>query len=271
MGIKYNVSADFFRNWSPSMSYILGFIIADGSLEDASYLRGKYLRICSSDLEILDKIKKAMNSEHKIVVIKPRAFHLDGKSYISKEKYMIRIGSHEIYNDLINLGLMPNKSQVVRLPNIPREFLSYFVRGYLDGDGCINHYNKKDRLSVTFTSGSVLFLKDLANVISQAVGIKIHNVLENKRAYQIKYSTKEAILLLRYIYSDIKDNLYLNRKYKRFLDFMSAYPKWRDCVITDKSNKFSYGVVPKWLRELSAKQLCTGSTPVHAFSYCFSN
>ena len=39
------------------MAYVLGFIAADGSLEDASYLRGKYLRICSSDIEIIEKIK----------------------------------------------------------------------------------------------------------------------------------------------------------------------------------------------------------------------
>jgi hypothetical protein len=51
MGIKYKVDSNFFKTWTPSMAYILGFITADGSLENAAYLRGKYLRICSSDIE----------------------------------------------------------------------------------------------------------------------------------------------------------------------------------------------------------------------------
>ncbi len=53
MGIKYQINRYFFKVLSPEMAYVLGFITADGSLEDASYLRGKYLRICSSDKEIL--------------------------------------------------------------------------------------------------------------------------------------------------------------------------------------------------------------------------
>lgn len=225
MGIKYQVNSNFFKVWSPEMSYVLGFVAADGSLEDASYLRGKYLRICSSDMEILEKIKIVLNSKHKIVTIKPRDFIIDDNKYVSREQYMLRIGSHEIYNDLLGLGITPRKSKTINLPNVPFEFMAYFIRGYLDGDGCINLYKKKRRLSVTFTSGSKLFLERLSKIISFVLGIKIHNVFRNKRAFQMKYSTKEAIALLRYIYSDVVNELCLRRKYTTFLDFMRLYPQ----------------------------------------------
>jgi len=208
------------------MAYVLGFISADGSLEDASYLRGKYLRICSGDREILEKIKRAMDSEHTIVIVKPKEHCWYGKKYISKEQYMLRIGSHEIYNDLIILGITPRKSKTINLPKIPLDFVKSFFRGYLDGDGCINIYKKKKRLSVTFTSGSELFLRQLADKISLSVDIKAHNVFRNNRAFQIKYSTKEAAPLLKYIYSDAITSLYLERKYSKFLDFIKLYPKW---------------------------------------------
>lgn len=45
MGIKYKVNEDFFNEWSHKMAYILGCYYADGSLEDATYLRGKYIRM----------------------------------------------------------------------------------------------------------------------------------------------------------------------------------------------------------------------------------
>ncbi len=227
MGIKYKVNNNFFKTWSPEMSYVVGFISADGSLEDASYLRGKYLRLCSSETEVLEKIKTAMGSEHKMVKIKPREFTLGGKRYISKEQYMLRIGDHGLYNDLISLGITPNKSKTINLPNIPTKFLAPFIRGYLDGDGCVNIYDKKQRLTVTFTSGSKLFLEQLSRVINLIVGIKAHKVFNNNRAFQIKYSTKEAIPLLRYVYSDLGESLYLERKYKKFLDFIRLYPKWQ--------------------------------------------
>jgi len=228
MGIKYIINRNFFKSWSAEMSYVLGFVAADGSLEDASYLRGKYLRICSSDREILQKIKKAMVSEHTIVVIASKEFYMQGKKYISKEKYMLRIGSHEIYNDLIKLGITPRKSKIINLPNIPLGYMADFCRGYLDGDGCINLYTKKKRLSVTFTSGSELFLKQLAGIISMVVGIKSHNVFRNNRAFQIKYSTKEAMPLLRYVYYNTENGLYLERKYSKFLDYINLYPKWKN-------------------------------------------
>jgi intein/homing endonuclease len=254
MGIKYRVNEGFFKTWTPEMAYTVGFIAADGSLEDASYLRGKYLRVCSSDLEILKKIQGVMYSEHKIVVIKPRECLIAGKKYISREKYMLRIGSHGIYNDLVELGITPHKSKTINLPKVPLDVVADFLRGYLDGDGCINSNNKNKRLSVTFTSGSELFLEQLSKVIGFVVGGASHKVFSNKRAFQIKYSTREAIVLLRYIYSDCANELYLERKYKIFLEFLKLYPRWQG----------HNGAVPKRLRELSAKQLFTGSSPVRA-------
>lgn len=253
MGIKYAINDSFFKVWSKSMAYILGFIVADGCIQD-DHIRGKYLQICSGDEEILEKIKARLQSEHKITTIKPRKIMMWGKKYINKEQYSLRIGSHQIYNDLIELGITPAKSKTISLPTVPMAFVAHFVRGYLDGDGCISIYRHKQRLSVTFTSGSKVFLEQLGCMITKAWQIKMHNVFGNHRAFQIKYSTREAIPLLKYVYADIDDKFYLERKYNLFLNFLSSYPKWREYD----------GVVPKWLRELSAKQLCTGSNPVHA-------
>lgn len=104
------------------------------------------------------------------------------------------------------------------------DYVKDFFRGYLDGDGCINIYEKKNRLSLTFTSGSELLLKQLADAISMSIGIKSHNVFRNSHAFQIKYSTKEALRLLKYIYSDVAEELYLNRKHNIFLDFLRLCP-----------------------------------------------
>lgn len=226
MGIKYKIKRNFFKIWSKEMSYILGFIVADGSLEDASYLRGKYLRLYSNDVEILEKIKQAMHSEHKIIARSPSKFLYNGKKYISNGNYMVRIGNHEIYNDLIKLGVTPRKSKTIKFPQVPLQYLSHFIRGYLDGDGCIYSYKTRDRLSVVFTSGSKMFLQALSQVISSSYGTKEHNIACSDGVFQLMYSTKEAVKLLNSVYTESANNLFLNRKFQKYSDFIKKYPKY---------------------------------------------
>lgn len=226
MGIKYRIDKDFFKTWSQEMAYVLGFITADGSLEDASYLRGRYIRIYSKDKDILEKIKMVMNSGHRIVAIEPKQFLLRGKQYQSKRKYMLRIGNHELYNDLIKLGITPRKSKTIQLLSPPKFFSQYYLRGYLDGDGCIYCNTDRGRLRVIFTSGSKKFLEKLSTIINALLNLEVKKVSRNKHAFQIRYSTRESIPLLRYIYSDIRQGLYLQRKYKVYSDFIDLYSKW---------------------------------------------
>lgn len=49
-------------------------------------------------------------------------------------------------NDLINLGCIPRKTLVLKFPNestVPKQLIKHFIRGYMDGDGCISTYYKK--------------------------------------------------------------------------------------------------------------------------------
>ena len=130
MGIKYQADENFFKAWSPDMAYTLGYLYADGSLEDASYLRGKYMRVTSTDKSTIMKIRQWLKSEHSIVTMKPNWPN-------GKLRYLLRIGSHKLYDTLICLGLYPNKSLTVRFPKVPKKYLRHFVRGYFDGDGCV--------------------------------------------------------------------------------------------------------------------------------------
>jgi 5'-3' exonuclease len=63
MPIHRSLNHDFFKKWSPEMAYVLGFITADGNLNVGR--RGNcYLEINSTDKDILEKIKSALDSDH---------------------------------------------------------------------------------------------------------------------------------------------------------------------------------------------------------------
>jgi len=51
------------------MAYILGFLYADGNIIEANNSsRTNYFQFVSKDKEILEKIKKALNSNHQIKI-----------------------------------------------------------------------------------------------------------------------------------------------------------------------------------------------------------
>ena len=270
MGIKYKVNEEFFEKWSRDSAYIIGFIYADGHLENAPHIRGKYIRFTNTDYNLIEKIKKTIGSSHKIVVT-PAI----GKK---KEKYLLRIGSRKIYDNLAALGLTPRKSLNMRLPIIPRKFLSDFVRGYFDGDGTIAFENVNNRpynrLKVIFTSGSKEFLVSLAGSIKNKDIGKEGDVYNSHRSYQLLYRSIDAFNVLKFIYStvDKNDSLYLDRKYRKYKQLVTAPDKIRCGNLFDRSSRiWSYrtkmATYPSGLREESAKLRFSGSNPLVASSF----
>ena len=225
MGVKYKVNEGFFNKWGSTMAYVLGFLYADGSLEDASYLRGKYIRLTSTDKDIVFKIKKWLDSEHTIVYLNPNRQN-------GKRQYFLRIGSHKLYNSLTKLGLYPNKSLTIKFPKVPKKYLSDFIRGYFDGDGCVHlelSSGKKQKviikkLSVIFTSGSREFLQKLNFVLKKEVEVNQNNIYNSQRAFQLRYFTSDSIKLFKFLYKKVPQDFYFKRKFRIFVKYFKIRP-----------------------------------------------
>lgn len=192
------------------MAYVLGCLYSDGSLENSPYIRGKYVRFSNTEYDFVKNIRHLMGSEHTIT-----RFEAHGNR---QEKYLLRIGSHSLYNDLEALGLFPNKSLTMEFPSVPESYLADFIRGYLDGDGSviIEKY-KKDRddrrLKAIFTSGSKIFLESLDKCLQDFCYIKGPNLYNSHRSYQLVYRNWKAKKVLDFIYRNVNNSLYLKRKY----------------------------------------------------------
>ncbi len=235
MGIKYKVNENFFKTWSRNSSYVLGLLFADGSLEDAAYIRGKYVRLTSTDRSLIEQVKSSLNSRHKVVTIPSLGNR--------KEQYLLRIGSHKIYNDLENIGLHPRKSLDMELPHIPYRFLSDFVRGYFDGDGCIALEKIKNkphnRLKAIFTSGSKDFLASLSKILKQRCIGRTGKVYDSHRSYQLIYNSVDAVKLLEFIYSKAWERklLYLDRKYLKYTKLFLTPEAFRCGNLFDRQSR----------------------------------
>lgn len=203
------------------MAYVLGFMFADGSLIDSDdSSRTYYLSFFNNDLSLLAQIKKVLQSNHRIYVKPPRLMtHKSGK-YMSRTSYVLRIGNKNMYQDLIDLGLTHRKSNTMHLPYVPSEYFNFFLRGYFDGDGCINLYMAKrrqtNRLSLLFTSGSTAFLEEIAYRIGLELGIEPPKYNRSWGAFNLICRGVKATLVLDYIYSNLTIAPYLGRKYLKY-------------------------------------------------------
>lgn len=219
----WRVNQSFFTKWSEEMAYVLGFFVADGNLT-INPRGSKYIEFTSCDKYILERIREAMGSNHRIGE-KLRTIHTPSQ----KDCYRLQIGSKKLFEDLCSFGMIVKKSLVVRMPkSLPEKYLGHFVRGYFDGDGCI--YFKKHKikvrknlkwiLSLSFRSGSLHLLNDLKKRLARYTqgGFITGN---REHSWELVYSHNDSRALFHLLYDQMKSNLYLTRKHTKYLEVMS--------------------------------------------------
>lgn len=215
------INENFFKIWSPQMAYILGLIFADGAIEDVrKSSRTCYISITSNDKSLLGQVLKAMNSKHIIISREPRVITFKEKAYLCAKTFNLRIGNKTMFQDLINRGVRPRKSLTMKFPEIPFQFFSFFLRGYFDGDGCLNIYipkgQKAKRIKVIFTSGSCKFLSSLSEKLHSLIKTSLKRIYKSDGAFQLSYRKADSIKILSSMYKNLENAPYLVRKYKIF-------------------------------------------------------
>lgn len=155
---NYIINKRFFKEWSKEMAYVLGFIYADGCLSPPWSGNSTIARfsISQKEPEILAKIKKLIGCDKKLY---------KRNNWPKGLLYTLDIANEIMYEDLLTLGLSPAKSNIIQYPNVPKEYSNHFIRGVFDGDGSV--HENKNKLVVSFVSGSKTFLKSLQNIINE--------------------------------------------------------------------------------------------------------
>ena len=215
MPIYKEVNKNFFKKWTPKMAYVLGFIFADGNIIYTK--RGTWFwSLQITDEEILEDIKRSIGSTHKISKKK--------KIKNNKQTYRLQVGSKDMCNDLLDLGLTERKSKTILLPKVPEKYFSDFLRGYFDGDGGVwvglknkNQNTKTCTISTFFTSGSIDFLLSLQNILADQ-GLLGGSLVKKERGFDLKYSVKDSLILYKIMYNS-KCSLFLGRKKEKFEKF----------------------------------------------------
>lgn len=200
-GRIYTINERYFDNIdNQNKAYILGFIYADGFIRKDNLVLS--IVVHNKDVEILEKIKTELQSDIPIEYIK------------SKNHNRINICSKNICLSLNKIGCNNGKTFDLKFPNIDNDLIPHFIRGFMDGDGCISisskKYGKYISLSFVGTKDMMHSLKDILNVDNR--------VTFYRNAYALHIGKEsDVIRILDWIYKDA--NIYLDRKYKKYLEF----------------------------------------------------
>lgn len=210
---KFKVNESYFKQIdTEDKAYWLGFIYADGYLTNGNQIG---ITLGRKDKEHIEKFLKSIASNYEI-----KDYESDtgfGKVLYSR----VIITSEKMYSDLYKLGVMENKTLELTFPNIDRNLLNHFVRGYFDGDGSLSGNVPSVRFKVC---GTKEFLKSLIDILNREIvdyqgtfNYKFYKRYKERdiNNYYISYGGNIKVRnIMNYIYKD--STIYLDRKYNKY-------------------------------------------------------
>ena len=127
-----------------------------------------------------------------------------------KPQFRLTINSKHISDVLNNFGVIPNKSLHLSFPDwLDESLYSHFLRGYMDGDGCLCITDKTYYIGFTST-------EDFINEAIKFFNWKPCKLLESGQAKTWRCADKK--LVTKYLHLLYKDStVYLDRKYNKYL------------------------------------------------------
>ena len=203
---KYKANYDIFENIdTPEKAYWLGFIAADGCNYRRERNASIIINIHQKDMEQLEKFKEFCETD--AIIYK----YSTSEGYSRKsEMCKITLNSKKMSNDLIDKGIIPNKSLILKPPKIDEKYYLPFILGYFDGDGSIGKTSQYSNYSFSL-QGTKEMLQWINKILQIDLPLEKRTNTE-KNSYYIRCGgTNKPYQILKQLYQSC--NVHLKRKY----------------------------------------------------------
>lgn len=200
-GYHTNCDQNYFEQIDdPHKAYLLGFITADGAVvKDVLSIE-----VHDKDIKVLEYAREQINPKATITKCKGRS--------TSK----ISFGAKKIGRDLAKYGIVQNKSKIIKkVPTdlIPHQYLKYYFRGLIDGDGCILKNG-----TVSIYSGSKEYVQDVQRILTEELNLSKNSIYHGTTYFCAWGSKEDRKKIYHYLYDDLNSCFYYKRKYDRLLN-----------------------------------------------------
>ena len=218
---KYALDEHYMDNIdTPEKAYVLGFFFADGSVNVPKQTVAMSLQ--EEDGYILERIRELFSSERPLEYLDYSNKHDFGYHY--KNQYRLCMFSNHLTHQLVDKGMVQNKSLILEYPDIDANLDRHFIRGYFDGDGSFGVYGCNNKLkpqgTINFTSTDN-FCKTIQTKLKDNLSISgggiydasCHNGITKQLSFGGNTQCKK---ILDWLYYDT--DLYLTRKHDRYIN-----------------------------------------------------
>lgn len=197
----------------PERFVIVGFAAADGCI----FAKGKGQKKLIFNISKKDKIAlEIINNE--ICKGKRPLFHKKNNSV------MMDIPSNAICCDLAKYNIVPRKTKCYNLPKLNLIQMSYFLRGYFYGDGCL--YGKTPGTKGCYIVCTPMFAKSLQTFLlkNKINACKIYPIKNSTSVVQVHIKGRQGAKFSKFIFPDKKIML-IPRKHQLIEETIS-FSRW---------------------------------------------
>ena len=202
---------DFFEKDSEEMYYFLGFVAADGYVSD-------------NEIEIgINEKDIALLGEFRDLIVPEKPLYHKGKT----NSYTLKISCKNRIDKIKKFFSMKTNKKCYEIlfpKSIPNEFVKDFIRGYIDGDGCIDATKgyRKDKIYIgprIRILGNEIFLTGMKDKIREFVPNNTNRVSPKgkENIFYLTYNFSIAKKILEWTYKNNK--ICLTRKYDKAKHF----------------------------------------------------
>lgn len=203
---KYTANYEIFETIdSKEKAYWLGFIAADGCNYQREHNASIILNIHQKDIEHLQKFKNFCNTDALIQTYESSIGYSN-----STPMCKIVLNSIKMSNDLIDKGIVPNKSLILKPPSISKEYYLPFILGYFDGDGSISKLSQYNNYSVSF-QGTKEMLEWINEILNMQARLEKRTDNDKNSFYIRCGGTNKPYTVLKQLYDSC--DIHLDRKY----------------------------------------------------------
>ena len=200
-----NLIRDYWNNIDTfDKAYFLGFLITDGNV----YKNNIRLTLKNdiSEQKILNTFKKYTKNENTLSIVN----RIKNNKPFSEISFQVKC--LEWINALANYLVIPNKTNIVELPQLNKDLMPHLLRGLIDGDGCISYKSGY----INFC-GNQKLVTQVRDYFVHELNVKNNKVIQiNTTLYSISWANKKDIITIgNYLYAN-KYDCYLERKYNNF-------------------------------------------------------
>lgn len=210
---KYDFNHDYFETIdTEDKAYFLGLFLADGCVGKKEVI----LQLNLKDKQILQSFLKCIDGNNKIRYGQQKTNFNFTSNYCR-----ISLRSDKMINDLNRLGLCSNKTyEMKNLPRIDQNLQKHFWRGVLDGDGSVSVSANKKYLD-TAICGHPITMVEFIKFLSQN-RIKNSGIKPDHSIFRVRVNRKYNLKFLKLLYSNANPDLFLKRKYEKYLNYLNS-------------------------------------------------